>query len=142
MYQHRLTRFTALALVVGAVAAPAASARVTDDRVVAPSAPAAGGAPQKQDLRSADARDAAVQAQKPQDLRSPDAIDASAGRGTFTAPDIVVVKVDEPRPQPVADGLDWTDAGIGAGVIAGLSLIALGGALVLTHRRHARVAFH
>ena len=141
MYPHRLARFTALALVVGAVAAPAASARVPDDRVVAPSAPAAGEAP-KQDLRSADARYAAVQAQKPQDLRSPDALDAAAGRGTFTAPDIVVVKVDEPRPQPVADGLDWTDAGIGAGVIAGLSLIALGGALVLTHRRHARVAFH
>ncbi len=52
-----------------------------------------------------------------------------------------MVKVDDPKPQPVADGLDWGDAGIGGGVIAGLCLVALGGGLVVTHRRHARTAF-
>ena len=145
MYRRRLTRITALALVAGAIAAPAASARVPNPEVSAAqqnmhaSAATAG---TTQDLRSADARDAALRAETKQDLRSPDAVDAAAGRGTFSAPEVVVVKVQEPQPQPVADGLDWADAGLGAGVLVGLCLIALGGTLFVTQRRHARAAIH
>lgn len=156
MYQHRLTRVTAVALVAGAIAAPASSARVPDPErsVIAPAgqaqpaamhasvAQATAGAQTKQDLRSPDARDAATPTRSTQDLRSPDAVDAAAGRGTFSAPDVVVVKLEEPQPQPAVDGLDWGDAGIGAGVLVALGLIALGGTLVVSQRRHTRAAFH
>jgi hypothetical protein len=87
-----------------------------------------------QDLRSADTRDAgtAVSSHK-QNLRSADTNDAAAGRGTFSAPDVTVVRVSEPT-QP-SSGLDWGDAGIGAGSVLGLILLGLGGALAAVHRR-------
>ena len=140
MYEHRLTRIAALALVLGAVAAPTATARPAD---------MAGGsaiAEQRQDLRNPDRREpaptsslAGTTAIRPsQDLRSPDAVDAAAGRGTFSAPDVVVVP--RPEPRPVVDGIDWRDVGIGAGGLVGLTLIGLGGALAVVHRRHARPA--
>jgi hypothetical protein len=88
-----------------------------------------------QDLRSPDARDSAGTAQVPQDLRSPDARDSAAGRGTFSAPGVTVVKV--PQVAPSAGGIDWRDAGIGAGAALGLTLLALGGTLALAHRKHA-----
>ena len=116
MYQHRLTRLAALTLVVAAVAAPTASGR------------------------PADLRSSAVPSEQRQDLRSPDAVDAAAGRGTSSAPDVVVVTVKEPQTQPVADSIDWADAGIGAGAIIGLSLVLLGGGLLTVQRRHARAA--
>jgi hypothetical protein len=92
------------------------------------------------DLRSPDARDAARAAQERQtqprqDLRSPDASDAANGRGTFSAPDVTVVKLTEPSP-PSA-GLDWGDAGIGAGGMLGVILLALGSTLAVTHRRQS-----
>jgi len=139
MLTPRATRLTTLALVAGSlVAAPAAATAYPADMHASTAIAAAEG----QDLRSADARDAALRAEQgnTQDLRSPDTVDAAAGRGTFSAPDVVVVKVKDPQPQPVADGLDWGDAGIGAGVIAGLGLLALGGSLVAMQRRHTRVA--
>jgi hypothetical protein len=120
MYQHRITRVAALTLVVVAVAAPAASGRLPD-------------------LLSSENR-AAVPTEQRQDLRSADAVDAAAGRGTFSAPDVVVVKVKEPQAQPVADGIDWADAGMGAGAFIGLSLVLLGGGLLTVQRRHARAA--
>ena len=114
MNRHRLTRATALGLTLAALAAPAAGA---------------------QDLRSPDARDTARSAQARQDYRSPDTRDAAEGRGTFNSPQVVLVKA---QPQPAApDGIDWIDAGIGAGSLLGLSLIGLGGALFITHRRRA-----
>jgi hypothetical protein len=92
------------------------------------------------DLRSPDAR-ADVAAPQPvsvgADLRSPDSRDAGEGRGTFSAPDVMVVKVREPAaaPAPAADGLDWSDAGIGAGVLLGVTLLALGGVMAVVHHR-------
>ena len=141
MYASRITRLTTLALVAGAIAAPAASAYPADMH-----ASTAIAAAERQDLRSADAMDSAIRAeQRPpqgQDLRSPDTVDAAAGRGTFSAPDVVVVKVKDPQPVAASDGLDWGDAGIGAGALFGLALVALGGTLVAVQRRHSRVVAH
>jgi hypothetical protein len=120
MYQHRLTRLAALTLVVAAVAAPTASGRPVD-------------------VQGSENR-AAVHSEQQQDLRSPDAVDAAAGRGTFSAPDVLVVKLKEPQAQPVVDGIDWADAGIGAGAFTGLGLVLLGGGLLIVQRRHARAA--
>jgi hypothetical protein len=99
---------------------------------------------QTQDLRSADALDASIRAESrqasdvaspdPRDLRSPDARDAAEGRGTFSAPEVTVVRVSEPTPSP-SGGLDWGDAGIGAASLLGLILIGLGGTLFVLHRR-------
>jgi hypothetical protein len=96
------------------------------------------GTPARQDMRSPDTRDAAQTAQVRQDLRSPDARDAAEGRGTYNSPDVVIVKVPQPSPAAAPEpsgGIDWADAGIGAGSLVGLSLIGLGGALVIVHRR-------
>jgi hypothetical protein len=118
MHKHHLRRTAALGLALAALGAPAASAQTG------------------QDLRSPDARDAARATVGPQDLRSPDARDAADGRGTFNSPQIVVVK-RQTQPQPaLTHGIDWGDAGIGAGSLLGLTLIALGGTLFITHRRH------
>jgi hypothetical protein len=76
-------------------------------------------------------------AQVRQDLRSPDARDAAEGRGTFNSPQIVVVKAPPPPQPAITDGIDWADAGIGAGSLLGLGMITLAGALAITHRRRA-----
>jgi hypothetical protein len=125
--------------------------RVTKSKAIATLATAVMAFPsvaaaQGQDLRSADALDASIRAQSrqvsdatspdPRDLRSPDARDAAAGRGTFSAPDVTVVRVAEPTPSS-SGGLDWGDAGIGAASLLGLILVGLGGTLFVLHRRHA-----
>jgi hypothetical protein len=121
----RLTRSTVTGLALAALVAPAAVAQ-QDLRNADQVAPAGS---ERQDLRNADqVSPAEVEAQ---DLRGPDAIDAGAARG----PTPEVVFVDAPSPAP-ADGLDWADAGIGAGGLLGLGLIALGGTLVVVRRRH------
>ena len=124
MHTRRITRSAALGLTLAALAAPTAVA-----------VPA--------DLRSPDARDAAATGESAtggprQDMRSPDARDHAAGRGTFSAPDVTVVKVSEPS--PTAGGLDWADAGIGAGGMLGLVLVGVGGAVLVTRRTHDRPA--
>jgi hypothetical protein len=70
-----------------------------------------------------------------QDLRSPDGRDAAAGRGSFSAPEMTVVRVHESPPQP-SDSIDWGDAALGAGGLLGLILLGVGGALIVAHRRH------
>jgi hypothetical protein len=120
MNRYRLTRSAALGLTLAALAAPTAAAQ--------------------QDLRSPDARDAAraaelAQDQPGRDLRSPDARDAAEGRGSFNAPEVTVVKVTEPSPS--GGGIDWGDAGIGAGGLLGLVLLALGSTLAITRRRQS-----
>jgi hypothetical protein len=120
MNRYRLTRSAALGLTLAALAVPTAAAQ--------------------QDLRSPDARDAAraaelAQDQRGQDLRSPDARDAAEGRGSFNAPEVTVVKLTEPS--PTGGGIDWGDAGIGAGGLLGLILLALGSTLAITHRRQS-----
>jgi hypothetical protein len=146
MFKHRLIRTAAVAAALGAIAAPAAAAPVD-----APS-----GYTLPHDLQSpdeftgsADTRDAVVsrglyeplrpqdQPQPPQDLRNPDTVDFANGRGTYNSPEVVVVDVPEPVPA-TSGGIDWADAGLGAGGLFGLTLVALGGALFIVHRRSAR----
>jgi hypothetical protein len=135
-----LTRSAGIALAITALGASTAAAAPADLRT--PDAVAAGQSSVVQstptDVRTPDARDAAVPATTTTgtDLRTPDARDHGEGRGTFSAPDVTVVKVTEP---PVATGFDWGDAGIGAGGLLGIVLIALGGMLAITHRRHGRM---
>ena len=89
---------------------------------------------------NASAADAATQVQPVPDLRSPDAQDAAEGRGAWTAPRVMVVRISRPQVSN-SGGFDWTDAGIGAGGALGLMLLAVGGTLVLAHgRRGARRA--
>jgi hypothetical protein len=145
MNRHRLARSAALGLALTALAASTASANTVDPRSQMGTSSLAGttsSAP-RQDLRSADARDAARsayarQGQPQQDLRSPDTRDLAEGRGTFSAPEVTVVKVTEPAP-PGA-GIDWGDAGIGAGSMLGLILLALGSSLAVVHRRQSAAA--
>jgi hypothetical protein len=127
MHSHTIT----LALAAGIVAlAPAAALAQPIDAVTT-----------TQNLQSPDARDAAQTAQARQDLRPPDVIDAAAGRGTNNSPRVVVVKMPQSAPEPVsAGGIDWADAGIGAGGLLGLTLIGAGGAFAIVHRR--RITHH
>jgi hypothetical protein len=114
----RLTRSAALGLAIAALAAPAAFA---DPHAQDPNYPFEGVGYQ--------------------DLRSPDARDAADGRGTFNAPEVTIVKVPANSPAPAADGLDWSDVGIGAAGVLGLTLIALGGAFaVVKTSRTSRTA--
>jgi hypothetical protein len=141
MNRHQLARSAALGLALAALAAPTASAEPDDLRSQAGTSSLAGTtSPPRQDLRSPDTRDAALsaearQGQQHQDLRSPDTRDYATGRGTFSAPEVTVVKVTDPPP-PSA-GIDWGDAGIGAGGMLGLMLIALGSILAVAHRRQS-----
>ena len=117
MSQQHLKRTTALSLAVAALAAPAAAA-------------------QQQDLRSPDARDAAAPtAQVRQDLRSPDSTDAAAGRGTFSAPEVTVIRLPQSAPSPSPGGMDWADAGIGAAGLLGVILVALSTLAVVRRRQ-------
>jgi hypothetical protein len=143
MKHSRLSRIATLSLTIAAVAAPTAMAR---EDILPPDATAAGSVTAsqqpraKQDLVSPDARDAARTSSlagtaDTVDRRTPDARDAAEGRGTFSAPEVTVVKVAQPA--PASSGLDWGDAGIGAGAVVGLMLIALGSVLAIVHRRQA-----
>lgn len=145
MFVNRLTRMGAVALAIAAAAAPAAVARPVD-------APAEYKLPhgfQTDAAASADTGGAVVprglyepmrpedQPQPPQDLRMPDTVDYANGRGTYNAPEVVVVDAPKPAPQPIADDMDWADIGLGAGTVMGLGLIALGGTLLVVRRRDA-----
>lgn len=110
MSHHRFARTATLAVVLCAVAAPGPAAQ------------------------PGHAADTARHAEATQDLRSPGAPDAADGRGTPIAPEVTVVRVTEPSPSP-SNGLDWGDAGIGAGSALGLVLLGLGGTLMVVHRK-------
>ncbi len=135
-----LTRSASIALAISALGASTAAAAPADlrtpDAVAAAQSAVAQSTPT--DVRTPDARDVVIPASTTTgvDLRTPDARDHGAGRGTFSAPDVTVVKVTEP---PVTTGFDWGDAGIGAGGLLGLVLLALGGMLAISHRRHGRM---
>jgi hypothetical protein len=118
-------------MAIAAMAVPAAAVTYSDGP--------GGSSPRGQDLRSADASDAALNLESrqvgSQDLRSPDTSDAAAGRGTFSAPEVTVVRVSEPT--TASGGLDWGDAGIGAAGLLGVILVGLGGTMFVLHRRHS-----
>ena len=109
---------------------PRLSQLVAAFAVVAAAVPATSFA---QDYRSPDSRAAALEAQREKpgyvDLRSPDARDAERA-------------AQSPPPPPEiakAPGFDWGDAGIGAGSVLGLLLIALSIMFALVHRRSRKV---
>ena len=73
-----------------------------------------------------------------QDFRHPDTIDAANGRGLEHAPEIAVVKVPTPSAPAAGSsngGVDWTDAGIGAGGMLAMIVLAGGAAFAVVHRR-------
>jgi hypothetical protein len=142
MFKHRLIRTVTVVVALGAVAAPGAAARPADPQP---------GATLPRDFQTADTRDAVVprglyepmrpedQSQSPQDLRNPDTVDVANGRGTYNSPEVVVVDLPKHVGTPVsAGGIDWADAGLGAGSALGITLIGLGGALFIVHRRGTR----
>jgi hypothetical protein len=119
MCSPRSTQAIALGLVLAALAPPTALAR--------------------SDLRSPDARDPflAPAATTP-DLRSPDARDAAAGRSAAGSPSVLVVRI--PQHRSAGGGIDWGDAGIGAGGAVAVVALAAGGTLALQRRRHVTSA--
>ena len=132
---HRLGSRLGVVLAVAAVAAPAAYADGAS--VIQPpdsvernaevkAAPAIVQSPDSVD-RNRDARSVQVV-----DKRSPDAKDAAN-------PQPVTVQPVIERVTP-ADGMDWGDAAIGAGATLGLVLLASGGVLTVSRRRHAHLA--
>ena len=118
--------------------APMHSHTFTSALAVAATAALAATAPGVSSAQPIDHVSAPVTAHIRQDLRSPDAQDLADGRGTFNSPQVVVVKAPAQaptRPAP-ANGIDWADAGIGAGSLLALA-VALGGLLLVTQRRRA-----
>jgi hypothetical protein len=124
----------ACSLGVTSAAAGAADLRSPD---AVDAAAAAAVAPAGIDLRSPDAQDLGrgVPSSAPAliDARSPDSIDRAAGGVRPTAAVQIV-------PAGSSSGFDWGDAGIGAGSVAALVLLALGGGLMVMHRRHLHEA--
>ena len=117
MRHHRLTRSAALGLALVALAAPTPPHRICAALTLAPAAVAA----------------------PVQGLLSPDTRDATEGRGTFNVPEVAVVTLRQPAPA-VAGGIDWSDAGIGAGSLLAVILLGLGSTLAVVHRRHGASA--
>jgi hypothetical protein len=111
------SRIIGIALATFALAAPAAVAKPIQDSGESRSSSLAGTTTPRQDLRSADTRDAA------------------AGRGTFNAPHVTVVRMPTPAPVGANGGFDWGDAGIGAASLLGMIALGLGGAMAIGHRR-------
>lgn len=119
-----LTRFTGVALAVGAVAAPTALAAPND-------------------LRSPDASDVGSASSTQVDLRSPDATDSgsvpaavepqSIVAGGHSSP-LVARTAPQVRATANANSSDWGDAAIGAGVVV---VLAGFGGLVALRRRPA-----
>lgn len=117
MSNHRFARTATLALAICGLAATPAAAAPQDH------------------IPGANPPETADELGETQNFQSPDTRDAAEGRGTFNAPDVTVVRVAEPSTSP-SDGLDWGDAGIGAGGLLGLILLGTGGALLVVHRRN------
>lgn len=127
---HRLHKQLAAAISVVALAVPATSAATVDLRNPDSKAAAIEAQHEQQgyvDLRSPDSKDAAINSQPETgyvDLRSPDAKDVGRVAQTVPPPEIVQ-----------APAFDWGDAGIGAGSVLGLLLIALSVMFAVAHRR-------
>jgi hypothetical protein len=162
MFKHRLNRTVTVVLALGAVAALGASTTAAQP-IDGPKhdAIAAGQTTTRytpSDVRTPDTVSAsnASTTEPVADMRTPDARDHGQGRGTFSAPEVpptnakgtdvaaadqqapasTVVKLVEPA--PTGSGFDWGDAAIGAGSLLGITLIGLGGALFIVHRRGTR----
>jgi hypothetical protein len=119
MYNSRICRTAAATLAIAAIAAPAASAMPVGD------------GPITRGLYEP------VPAEQTQDLRPPDVRDYAEGRGTYNAPEVVVVKAPAPEPVSAGGGIDWADVGMGAGGLLAIVAIGAGGAVAI-HRRTPR----
>jgi hypothetical protein len=119
MNHHRLGRSAALGLALAVLAASTASARPVDLRSQMRTSSLAG----------------TTSAAPHRFVGSPDAYDLNHPRSTSSAPAVTVVRVTGPAPP--GGGIDWGDAGIGAGGTLGLILLALGTTLVVVHRRRS-----
>jgi hypothetical protein len=83
-----------------------------------------------QDLRSPDAADLSGRPLVATvDLRSPDAADPYSGIPVRVVEHVPAVSVRE-----VDSAFDWGDAGVGAGALFTLALLAMGGSVVVKHR--------
>jgi hypothetical protein len=113
--QHRFIAL-ALALIAVAILAPAASARLIDNPALPAQAPSAATA-------------------RPEVLPNPDnqALPLNSGSHPVNAPSTSSGQV---APVAATPGFDWGDAGIGAGAAFALTMIGLGGVLVLNNRHH------
>jgi len=137
MFRSRFARTIGLGMTIAALGASTAGAMPADLRT--PDAIDAGQPQTTTQYTPSDVRspDAVSAGQKPTgpvvDMRTPDAKDHGEGRGTFSAPDVTVVKVVDPV--PTSTGFDWGDAGIGAGGLLGLILLGLGGTAAVAHRK-------
>jgi hypothetical protein len=132
---HRLGSRVGLVLTAAAIAAPAAyadgavivqSPDSVDRNAVVKAAPAIVQSPDSAELNRVARLGVVV------DKRSPDAIDAADSRPVTVQPVI--------RRVSASGGMDWGDAAIGAGATLGLVLLATGGALTVSRRRHAHLA--
>jgi hypothetical protein len=71
------------------------------------------------------------------DLSSPCRSSARGPKGLSASLVVASARVTDSRVPSSDAGLDWGDAGIGAGVLLGLLLLALGGTLAVMHRRQS-----
>ena len=137
MSRSRFTRTVGLGITIAALGASTAAAQPADFRT--PDAIADGQETATQytpaDVRTPDTVSASESstAEPVVDMRTPDARDHGEGRGTFSAPEVTVVKLVDPA--ATGSGFDWGDAGIGAGGLVGLVLLALGGVTAVAHRK-------
>jgi hypothetical protein len=138
VFRARFIRTAGLTLAIAAFGSSSAIAEPADLRTpdAIDAGKPAGVQTTPSDVRTPDAIDAGQPANQTPGLeaRTPDARDHAEGRGTFSAPEVTVIKVTDPS--PVFTGFDWSDAGIGAGGLLGLILVAVGGTMALSHGRH------
>ena len=131
---RRIQRATIACALACVLVAPATSSAQHDRAAVATSSLAGTTSPQNVRAEAATSSLAGTTSSPSQDLRSTDTRDAAVGRGTFSTPDVTVVKLPQPAPVQFNAGIDWRDAGIGAGML-GLAVLGLAGATAILHRR-------
>ena len=136
MFRHHRHISTAVALVVALAAAPSAASARPFQPISRPATSQTQAAPavNPHSREAANPAARAIQAQAARVAHQLAARDALAGRATPSPPSPLIVTVFQPN------GFDWGDAGIGAGAVIAISLIALGGTLAVTHRHDHRPA--
>ncbi len=126
-----IIRTLALALAICAVGVTTAQAKFVDIHT-----PLSESGSKNYSMNSATGEYVAAPTDGTWDSRNPDTVDAAAGRGPASIPEVMVVKVPAPAPAASsAGGMDWTDAGIGAGGMLAMLVVAGGGAIAVAHHR-------
>lgn len=133
-----IIRALALALALAAIAVPTAQAKFVDIHQPLIEHPESAGLDYSKNSATGEYSYLPLpDAGGTQDFRHPDTVDAANGRGLENAPEIAVVKVPTPAPAAASSngGLDWTDAGIGAGGTLAMIVLAGGAAFAVVHRK-------